>query len=263
MTSRHRWTAGLFAAIAGLGAAGLRTASADGLIGGAPLQYGRPYACGGERIVVGRCHHDADDADCQVIYPDRPQRGGFEVITVEPRGDIIRKLQACQTPSPRPAAQPPRPAAASQPIHAPGLGEAAWKVLYLNPRSAVYFTPGSFRRSGAKVQGWFTEIFAEPQNGGPIKGVTISQVLEEGDCAAGTMRPLAGALYATDGRLLGAFSEAGEVIATPPGSINRLEIDLLCGRRAQLDRDEPLEMTVRELQEVYATQLALQHAGRR
>jgi tetratricopeptide (TPR) repeat protein len=69
------------------------------------LQYNFEYTCSGERVVVGHCRRDSDqagfprttDADnyCAVYYPDRPKRGGFEVQTVELRDDVVKKLQAC------------------------------------------------------------------------------------------------------------------------------------------------------------------------
>lgn len=64
-----------------------------------------PYKCSGERIVITRCRHDSDMPGyppttpqqdyCAVVYPDRPLHNGFTVETVELRGDVIRKLQAC------------------------------------------------------------------------------------------------------------------------------------------------------------------------
>jgi tetratricopeptide (TPR) repeat protein len=69
------------------------------------FRYNVEYKCNGERIAVGHCRKDSDtpgfpattpDQDyCSVYYPDRPKRGGFTVETVELRGDVIKKLQAC------------------------------------------------------------------------------------------------------------------------------------------------------------------------
>ena len=69
------------------------------------LEYNVYYLCNGERVMVTRCRKDSDqpglpptqpDQDyCQVIYPDRPKRGGFEVTAQELRGDLIKKLQQC------------------------------------------------------------------------------------------------------------------------------------------------------------------------
>jgi hypothetical protein len=69
------------------------------------LEYNVYYVCNGERVMVTRCRKDSDqpglpptqpDQDyCQVSYPDRPKRGGFEASGVELRGDLIKKLQGC------------------------------------------------------------------------------------------------------------------------------------------------------------------------
>jgi hypothetical protein len=69
------------------------------------LEYKVYYLCNGERVMVTRCRKDSDqpgfpptqpDQDyCQVSYPDRPKRGGFEASGVELRGDLIKKLQEC------------------------------------------------------------------------------------------------------------------------------------------------------------------------
>lgn len=69
------------------------------------LQYNHAYSCNKERVIIGRCRHDSDmrgfpptkpeDDYCQVVYPDRPLRGGLTVETVELRSDVIQKLAAC------------------------------------------------------------------------------------------------------------------------------------------------------------------------
>ena len=69
------------------------------------LRYNVEYTCGGERVTVGRCRRDSDQPGypatpperdyCAVYYPDRPKRNGFMVQTVELRGDVVKKLQAC------------------------------------------------------------------------------------------------------------------------------------------------------------------------
>ena len=55
--------------------------------------------------MVTRCRKDSDQPGfpptqpnqdyCQVSYPDRPKRGGFEASGIELRGDLIKKLQEC------------------------------------------------------------------------------------------------------------------------------------------------------------------------
>jgi hypothetical protein len=69
------------------------------------LEYKVYYLCNGERVMVTRCRKDSDQPGfpptqpnqdyCQVIYPDRPKRGGFEAMGQELRGDLIKKLQEC------------------------------------------------------------------------------------------------------------------------------------------------------------------------
>jgi hypothetical protein len=36
-----------------------------------------------------------EDDFCQLYYPDRPKRGGFDAMGMELRGDLIRILEAC------------------------------------------------------------------------------------------------------------------------------------------------------------------------
>jgi len=69
------------------------------------LEYNVYYRCNGERVMVTRCRKDSDQPGfpptqpnqdyCQVLYPDRPKRGGFDASGVELRGDLIKKLQEC------------------------------------------------------------------------------------------------------------------------------------------------------------------------
>lgn len=69
------------------------------------LEYNVYYRCNNERVMVTRCRKDSDQPGfpptqpdqnyCQVSYPDRPKRGGFEASGVELRGDLIKKLQQC------------------------------------------------------------------------------------------------------------------------------------------------------------------------
>jgi len=69
------------------------------------LEYNVYYLCNGERVMVTRCRKDSDQPGfpptqpnqdyCQVSYPDRPKRGGFDASGVELRGDLIKKLQEC------------------------------------------------------------------------------------------------------------------------------------------------------------------------
>jgi hypothetical protein len=69
------------------------------------LEYKVYYHCNGERVMVTRCRKDSDQPGfpptqpnqdyCQVSYPDRPKRGGFDASGVELRGDLIKKLQEC------------------------------------------------------------------------------------------------------------------------------------------------------------------------
>jgi Putative Zn-dependent protease, contains TPR repeats len=69
------------------------------------LRYNYDYSCNKERIVIGHCRKDSDqpgfaptvpeDDYCQVYYPDRPKRGGFEAMGTVLRGEIIKTLSAC------------------------------------------------------------------------------------------------------------------------------------------------------------------------
>jgi tetratricopeptide (TPR) repeat protein len=59
------------------------------------LEYNVVYSCNGERMRISHCRKDSDRAGfpptqpkddfCQVYYPDRPKRGGFEAMAVELR----------------------------------------------------------------------------------------------------------------------------------------------------------------------------------
>lgn len=70
------------------------------------LEYNVYYLCNNERMMVTRCRKDSDQPGfpptqpandfCQVYYPDRPKRGGFDASGVELRGDLIKKVQACK-----------------------------------------------------------------------------------------------------------------------------------------------------------------------
>jgi tetratricopeptide (TPR) repeat protein len=69
------------------------------------LEFNVNYSCGSERMMISRCRKDSDqpgfppttpDQDyCQVYYPDRPKRGGFDASAVELRAEVIKKLQTC------------------------------------------------------------------------------------------------------------------------------------------------------------------------
>src|SRR5205814_8418273 len=69
------------------------------------LEYNVNYSCGGERMMITRCRKYSDqpgfaptppDQDyCQVYYPDRPKRGGFDASAVELRGEAMKKLHTC------------------------------------------------------------------------------------------------------------------------------------------------------------------------
>jgi hypothetical protein len=156
----------------------------------------------------------------------------------------------------------PAPASGSG-VRAPGLGAAAWKVLYLNPVLAGFYTPATIRRSGGRASGWITEIFAKPQQGdGQIRDVSIRQSLQEADCAAGTLRSIYAAFYRADGGLIAASPTGSLPPQKPqPGSIGALNMDALCGRPIQLYSDQPLEMSVLDLKNVYATKLTLDRVG--
>src|SRR5262249_25583738 len=63
------------------------------------LEYNIYYLCNGERMMVTRCRKDSDQPGfpptpptndyCQVYYPDRPKRGGFDASAVELRSDLL------------------------------------------------------------------------------------------------------------------------------------------------------------------------------
>ena len=120
----------------------------------ATLRYNYGYSCNGERIVVGHCRRDSDmpggaptkpdDDYCQLYYPDRPKRGGFDAMGVELRGDLIRILEACgalgstqpaanarQNAPPTSTQRPPLPAASpSASLRDPGV---CWAIANQSP----------------------------------------------------------------------------------------------------------------------------------
>ena len=236
------------------------------VLNGAPLQYNHEYICNGERVAIARCYNEQDDAGCQVDYPDRPLRNGLMVQTVEDRGDVIRKLQACVAPraasGSRPATQPPAAASPGR-ARAPGLGEASWRVLYLNPTSASFFTPATIRRVGERAIGWFTDIYARQQAvGDTIRGVSINQSLWEADCTRGTLHLAYVAYYRADGApILENPTDSLAPQPQRPGTTGGLKLDVLCGRRVELFSNETMQMGVLGLRDVYATQLAFIRNG--
>jgi tetratricopeptide (TPR) repeat protein len=88
------------------------------------LRHDMFYECGGERFAVGSCRSESDQAGtpatpaaadyCDVWYPDRPKRNGSSIHIAELRGDILAKLQACQS------GQAPVSSSAPSPSSAPG-----------------------------------------------------------------------------------------------------------------------------------------------
>jgi len=97
----------------------------------AGLEYGRPYACNGERFIVYYCRGDDDgplygvtapvNNYCKVTYIDRPRVNGFLPETAELRGDIIQRLAACGALQ---AAGVPQAAPQAAPQTAPPAGTA-------------------------------------------------------------------------------------------------------------------------------------------
>jgi hypothetical protein len=91
------------------------------------IQFDKSFMCSGEHQVVSSCFDDSDAANCMVMYPDRPLRGGFTVQEVENRSDVIKRIKSCMGPNAtlastgNPAPAPPRsaPAAATAPKAAP------------------------------------------------------------------------------------------------------------------------------------------------
>lgn len=87
------------------------------------IQFQRYFQCNGERVAVDSCFNDGDNANCMVMYPDRPLHNGFEVQVIEKRGDVIKKIQSCVgrsatlastgNPAPAGSASAPVPASAS------------------------------------------------------------------------------------------------------------------------------------------------------
>lgn len=80
--------------LAVLGAAGALAASAGQDVSLSPdLGYQCPD---GTQWHVMYCRDSADDANCAVLQLDQPLRNGFQVRTNERRGDMVRRLQACE-----------------------------------------------------------------------------------------------------------------------------------------------------------------------
>ena len=132
------------------------------------LRQNYDYVCNKERIVVGRCRRDSDDPTqprtkdednyCSVYYPDRPKRNGFEVQTVELRGDIIKKLEACgafqekQTPLPQVSSKPP---ANSKPVDAtatPKIAAANSVAIEHYEKAKQFYKAGNYAKTIPEVE---------------------------------------------------------------------------------------------------------------
>jgi hypothetical protein len=160
--------------------------------------------------------------------------------------------QQALAPSPRPV-----PATASASVKAPGLGAAEWKVLYLNPRSAGFFTDATVRRGPPMGRAWITEVFAEPTTLGELKGVGVLQVLFVADCAGNTLSMHQLAAWSPDRKpLYSAANPSLKGTRPQPGTVQALELNLLCGRQVGLVTDQTIPGDVAQLQDVYATQRA-------
>jgi hypothetical protein len=160
--------------------------------------------------------------------------------------------QQALAPSPRPV-----PATASASVKAPGLGAAEWKVLYLNPRSAGFFTDATVRRGPPMGRAWITEVFAGPTTLGELKGIGVLQVLFVADCAGNTLGMHQLAAWSPDRRPLYAAANPSPKATRPqPGTVQALELNLLCGRQVELVTDQAIAGDVAQLQDVYATQRA-------
>lgn len=142
--------------------------------------------------------------------------------------------------------------AASAGLRPPGLGEAERKVLYLNPRSAAFFTPATLTRGPPTGRAWFTEVFAKPITLGELTGVGVTQSLDIADCTRGAITTSYLAAYSPEGRLL--FSEANPqpTGARPgPGTTRELQFKLLCARPLELYSDELIPMDLQRMQDIY------------
>lgn len=100
------------------------------------LVYGEPYGCNGDRFVVAYCRGDSDtggyvtnplDNYCNVTYIDRPRRNGFLPEAGVLRGDILKKIVACEGGAT--ATKPP--ASKGNDIVVPGTGGAKVALLRL------------------------------------------------------------------------------------------------------------------------------------
>jgi hypothetical protein len=177
-----------------------------------------------------------------------------EVAGLQCLADALRTDPAQQAP-----AAPPRPvpATASASVRPPGLGSGEWKVLYLNPRSAAFFTDATLRRGSPVGRGWITEVFAEPSTLGELKGVGVLQVLYVADCTTNalSLHQLAG--WGPDRKpLYSAANPSPTAKRVQPGTTQALELNLLCGRPVELVTDQTIPGDVAHLQDVYATQRA-------
>ena len=255
-------------AVAGLIAAGAALAG-ESLINGEPLQYNHDYRCNGERIVIGRCRDKADTSDCQVYYPDRPLHNGLMVQPIERRGDIIRRLAQCAAPAqvaatlrrtvPAPGAEGGVPL-----IAPPGLGRATWKMFEWDDESATFFTDAGMRRTPKAKRGWFTTIYAKPRTLKNGAQYIFEQDYYAADCAGGSYNLVQLDLYDGNAKLIRAYAmDPLKTMISAPGSFGAAQLNILCGRRQELNGgDDPIVTDVNGLKDFYAL-LVMQGNGKK
>jgi len=150
----------------------------------------------------------------------------------------------------------PAPSTAAA-VAAPGLGKADWKTLWMNPRSAAFFTPATAKRGPLAGRAWITEVFAGPTALAELRGVGVVQTLYVTDCANNTITSMQLAAWSPEGKpLYSAVNPSPTPRSVQPGTTQALLRDLLCGRPVDLASDPLIPGDVVHLRDIYATQRA-------
>jgi hypothetical protein len=241
----------------------------------ATLRYNYGYACNGERIVVGHCRRDSDmpgvapttpeDDFCQLYYPDRPKRGGFDAMGMELRGDLIKILKACgafgstqpaskasqstaapqQRVAPAPAAPPAAPSIRSgaAAVAAPGIGSAPWRNLAFFDDLAYFVLSANLQPGRRAGRGWFLVLQSDLRSSldGRIAQTAIIQQLWTADCVNNTISMLQSSFFNAAGAPLGDYvvPSPESVSANPSGeTLGSGILSLLCSRRYELSELE-------------------------
>lgn len=224
-------------------------ACAQSLANGEPLQFNYEYHCNGERVIVGHCRDNNPGSYCQVYYPDRTSlHPPIQVQKAEQLGQVIAKLSACASGSnartaSRESSEPVRGRPASigssagsntartvPRLKAPGLGKMPWQLLNINYAVGIFFTKAAINRRETLPEGWFTEVFTDDQNIGPLSGVEFLQTRYRVNCTDQTVEILQYAAYNLHAKLLKAGSTSSpEFTPIKPNTDQSQILGFLCG----------------------------------